>query len=96
MVYTSNHIYLITLVGLAMKVSEHMSNGQRITVAQMAERVAHVMTTKLSALAGGLSSKKAKSYYYILTGYWVLGIVYLDQLSGARHTHISYHNMGKT
>ena len=24
---------------------------------------------------------------YILTGYQVLGIVYLDQLTGARHTH---------
>ena len=31
---------------------------------------------------------------YILTGYQVLGIVYLDQLSGARHTHISYHDRG--
>ena len=29
---------------------------------------------------------------YILTGYRVLGIVYLDQLSGARYTHISYHD----
>ena len=29
---------------------------------------------------------------YILTGYRVLGIVYLYQLSGACHTHISYHN----
>ena len=29
---------------------------------------------------------------YILTGLARLGIVYLDQLSGARHTHISYHN----
>ena len=28
----------------------------------------------------------------ILTGYQVLGIVYLDQLSCARHTHISYHD----
>ena len=27
-----------------------------------------------------------------MTGYRVLGIVYLDQLSGARHTHISNHN----
>ena len=27
---------------------------------------------------------------YILTSYWVLGIVYLDQLSGACHTHMSY------
>ena len=27
---------------------------------------------------------------YIVTGYQVLGIVYFDQLSGARHTHISY------
>ena len=27
-----------------------------------------------------------------LTGYQVLGIVYLDQLSGARNTHISYHD----
>ena len=26
------------------------------------------------------------------TGYWVLVIVYLDQLLGARHTHISYHD----
>ena len=24
---------------------------------------------------------------YILTGYWVLGIVCLDQLTGAHHTH---------
>ena len=24
---------------------------------------------------------------YILTGYWELGFVYLDQLTGARHTH---------
>ena len=29
---------------------------------------------------------------YILTGYQVLGIVYLDQLSGAHHTQISYHD----
>ena len=29
---------------------------------------------------------------YILTGYWVLGIVYLDQLLAARKTHISYHD----
>ena len=29
---------------------------------------------------------------YILTGYQVLGIVYLDQISGARHIHISYHD----
>ena len=28
-----------------------------------------------------------------LTGYQVLGIVYLDQLAGAQHTHISYHNI---
>ena len=29
---------------------------------------------------------------YILTSnYWVLDIVYLNQLSGARRTHISYH-----
>ena len=28
---------------------------------------------------------------YILTGYQVFGFVYLNQLSGARHTHISYH-----
>ena len=27
---------------------------------------------------------------YILTNVRVLSIVYLDQLSGARHTHISY------
>ena len=34
----------------------------------------------------------------ILFGYWVLGVVYLDQLSGARHVHISYHdkNLKKT
>ena len=25
-------------------------------------------------------------------GYQVLGIVYLDQLKDARHTHISYHD----
>ena len=30
---------------------------------------------------------------YILIGYWVLGIVYLNQLSGARHTHISYYDI---
>ena len=30
---------------------------------------------------------------YILTGYRVLGIVYLNQPSGARHTLISYHNI---
>ena len=30
---------------------------------------------------------------YILTSYQVLGILYLDQLLGARHTHISYHNI---
>ena len=29
---------------------------------------------------------------YILTSYQVLGIVYLDQLSGALRTHISYHD----
>ena len=29
---------------------------------------------------------------YILTGYRVLGIICLNQLSGARHTHISYHD----
>ena len=29
---------------------------------------------------------------YILTGYLVLGIAYLDKLSGARHTNISYHD----
>ena len=29
---------------------------------------------------------------YILTVYWVLGIVYLDQLYGAHHTHISFHD----
>ena len=29
---------------------------------------------------------------YISTGYWVLSIVCLDQLKGARHTHISYHD----
>ena len=33
---------------------------------------------------------------YILTGYQVLGIVYLNQLLGARHTHISYHDMPHT
>ena len=33
---------------------------------------------------------------YILTGYQVLSIVYLDQLSGARHTHISYHDNNVT
>ena len=27
----------------------------------------------------------------VLTSYQVLGIVYLDQLLGSRHTHISYH-----
>ena len=30
---------------------------------------------------------------YILTDYKVLDIVYLDQLSGASHTHISYHDI---
>ena len=30
--------------------------------------------------------------WYILTGYRMLGIVNLDQLTGARHTHISHHN----
>ena len=30
---------------------------------------------------------------YISTGYWGLGIVYLDQLNGACHTHISYHDI---
>ena len=30
---------------------------------------------------------------YILTNYKVLDIVYLDQLSGASHTHISYHDI---
>ena len=29
---------------------------------------------------------------FTLTRYRVLGIVYLNQLSGARHTHISYHD----
>ena len=29
---------------------------------------------------------------YILTGYRVLGVVYLDQLLGACHTHISNHD----
>ena len=29
---------------------------------------------------------------YILTGYLVLGIAYLDKLSGARHTSISSHD----
>ena len=32
---------------------------------------------------------------YILTGYWVLGTVYLDQLSGVRPTHIFYHGRKK-
>ena len=31
---------------------------------------------------------------YIMTGYQVLGIVYLNQLLDARHTLISYHNRG--
>ena len=30
---------------------------------------------------------------YILTGYWVLSIVYLNQLSGACHVHISYYDI---
>ena len=30
---------------------------------------------------------------YILTGYHVLGIAYLNQLTGAHHIHISYHNI---
>ena len=29
---------------------------------------------------------------YISTGYPVLGIAFLDQLKGARDTHISYHD----
>ena len=29
---------------------------------------------------------------YILTRYWGVGIVYLDQLTGARHRHIFYPN----
>ena len=29
---------------------------------------------------------------YISTSYWVLSIRCLDQLKGARHTHISYHD----
>ena len=33
---------------------------------------------------------------YILTGYRLLGFVYLDQLTSTRHTHISYHNMEYT
>ena len=32
---------------------------------------------------------------YILTSYRVLSIVYLDQLKGACHTHISYHDNSK-
>ena len=32
---------------------------------------------------------------YMLTSYWILGIVYLDQLKGARHTHIFYHDILK-
>ena len=53
-------------------------------------------------LQGSLSSRIALHVTHILiyrqmvlymsTGYWVLSIVYLDQLKGARHTHISYHN----
>ena len=34
-----------------------------------------------------------RSYRAISTGYWVLGIVCLDQLKGARHTDISYHDI---
>ena len=30
--------------------------------------------------------------FYLLTGYRLLGIVNLDQLQGAYHTHTSYHN----
>ena len=30
---------------------------------------------------------------YITTSSQVLGIVYLNQLKGAHHTHISYHNI---
>ena len=33
---------------------------------------------------------------YIMTSYRVLSIVYLDQLSGACHTHISYHDKPTT
>ena len=33
---------------------------------------------------------------YILTGYRVLSIVYLKQLQGARHTHISFHDTPDT
>ena len=29
---------------------------------------------------------------YLSTGYRLLGVVYLDQLQGARHTHTSYHD----
>ena len=36
-----------------------------------------------------IGSKLLTDYY--LTGYQVLGIVYIDQLSGARHAHISHH-----
>ena len=32
---------------------------------------------------------------YNWTGYRVLSIVYLDQLSGARHTHITNHDNAK-
>ena len=32
---------------------------------------------------------------YISTGYWVLGIVSLNQLKGGHHTHISYSDIVK-
>ena len=40
------------------------------------------------------NGEDAKKFHmlYISTGYQVLGIICLDQLKGARHTHISYHN----
>ena len=37
--------------------------------------------------------KYRRTVLYILTGYQVLGIVHLDQLSSACHTHISYRDI---
>ena len=50
--------------------------------------------TRLNFLGLHLGSSEHLYYHlkvlFILTGYRVLGIVYLDQLSDASHTHISY------
>ena len=41
---------------------------------------------------GGCLQNYHRMVLYFLTYYRLLGIVYLDQLQGARHTHTSYHN----